>query len=67
MTRDDAPNFRLLRTDQVCSNCKWGFYSDTRKWHCGRYDFNFDLKLESDIDFTTCDAFKGFGMRGDTE
>ena len=65
MGRDDAPNFRLLRTCRVCPNCEWGFYSDQRKWHCGKYDFNFDIKLDSDIDFITCDAFERFGARNE--
>ena len=63
MSRDDAPNFRLLRTNKTCAGCAWGFYSDDRKWHCGKYDFNFDLKLDSDIDFLTCDSYKILGEK----
>ena len=61
MSREDAPNFRLLRTSKTCGNCKWGFYSDKRDWYCGLYDFNLDLKIDSDIDFVTCDSFVRFG------
>ena len=63
MSREDAPNFRLLRTSKTCSGCTWGFYSNEREWHCGKYDFNFDLKLDSDIDFVTCDDFKRIGEK----
>lgn len=61
MSQDDAPNFRRLKTGKVCSNCEWGFYSDSRDWFCGKYDFDFDLRLDEDIDYITCDDFKMFG------
>ena len=63
MSREDAPNFRLLRTSKTCSRCTWAFYSNEREWHCGKYDFNFDLELDSVIDFVTCDDFKRFGEK----
>lgn len=64
MSRDDAPNFRMIRTQKTCSNCKRKSYQSIHRWiYCTKYEFVLPKEgfSSSNLDYYTCDGCEEWG------
>ena len=63
MSRDEAPNFRMIGPPKTCSNCKRQSYQSSHRWvYCKKYEFVLPKEgfSSSCLDFYTCDGCEEF-------